>query len=266
MRAPKPVILIAMQVLLSITLTACTSNNESTGGLPDMDLTEQITRDDNMSDENEDKQCLPPGFIPLVESIRLLENGLDFVFFETSVNFIDADDICIYVTNENNESFIVRYNDTYFVDAEKFNELVVLADATYLARNRLYTVGDPVGIRFRSFSHRKATLTVIDVSYVDSYGLSELSDDEWLCIIKVNLEVDYGGLYDTEYYELHKVAWEYFDYAGNANGCRFNEVLQDDSDDVIAVRLPRGEKLQYLYITSPVYAFKGISRVIDLNP
>jgi len=265
MRAPKREVIVAIQVLLLFILVAC-ADDKSTGGKTDMEIVNQTNHDDYGDYGMREvglEQGVPRGFVPLNELISTLENGLSYVFWETQISFLDADHICIYQTSETDESFIVRYEDMYYVNAEKFSELATLADATFLARNQVYTIRSPINIRFRPPTLRTTTLTVVEVSYVDNHDILELSDDEWLCFIKINLEVDYGGLYDREYYDVHKVAWKYFDFAENTNGNRFTDVLQDDSDEIITIRLPRGETIKHLYVTSPMHAYKSISRVVE---
>jgi len=265
MRETKQDIFIAILVLLLITSTACISNDKSCGGLQDMEYANQTTYDEPVSNEHGVEQFIPVGFISLNESMNLLDNGLRYVFWESQISFLDADNICIYQTSESNKSFIVRCGDAYYVDAQKISELAAIADATYLARIQVYAVGEPIHIRFRPPTLRMAALTVVEVSYVYSCDVFDLGDDEWLCIVKVSLEVDYGNQYDKEYFETHNVAWKYFDFAETANGYRFSEILQNDSNEVIAIRLPRGEEIANLYITSPLFAYKSISRVVDLS-
>ncbi len=69
---------------------------------------------------------IPDGFV------RLPDGGecekLSWMGWETQIVFMDKEENCIYQTGFNNSEFIVWYKDAYYVNEEKFNELLDMAE------------------------------------------------------------------------------------------------------------------------------------------
>ncbi|SMC78467.1 hypothetical protein [Papillibacter cinnamivorans] len=71
---------------------------------------------------------LPSGFVSLDEEITSSEGALRYVFWESRISFLNADNICIYQTGVKNDDFIVKYNGNYYICEEKYNELLEAAN------------------------------------------------------------------------------------------------------------------------------------------
>ena len=146
------------------------------------------------------------------------------------------------------------------LNEDRFKDLVNIADVTFEARNRTYSIGEQIEFFFRM--PRTTTITVEEVSYADNYDSIALEDDEWVCIVATSLVVDYDRAYDREFFQVHNVAWSYFGAAEADNGLIYTEVLQINSHEIV-FKLPAGERAKYLYIRSPSYW--GILRTVDIG-
>ncbi|MBR5218529.1 MAG: hypothetical protein IKV89_02240 [Clostridia bacterium] len=74
------------------------------------------------SDDVKEVTKVPEGFIRLPECGEL--ENMSWMGWETQIVFLDEEENCIYQTGFNNSEFIVWYKDDYYVNEEKFKELL----------------------------------------------------------------------------------------------------------------------------------------------
>ena len=67
---------------------------------------------------------LPQGFIAFGTTTEVLEGVVDLFFFETSVSIRDSKGHIIFTTVVSDSSFIIIHNNAYYVNEEKFSEIV----------------------------------------------------------------------------------------------------------------------------------------------
>jgi len=218
------------------------------------------TGSENVENNASANSSVPDGFVPLRESISLLENGLKYHFWKDQIVFLDADEANIYQTSENNNMFIVIHNDKYYVSEKKLSEIIDVANVTFEQRNRIFYIGEPIWLV--STGPAITTLTVTEVSYAENIDDTYFGDDEWICRIKIDLEIDCSRTHRGVRNYVREVAWHYFDSAENAYGRRYNEPLRNHLDEIV-FKLPSGEKAQYLHIKSPFH--RDIRRTIDIS-
>ena len=89
---------------------------------------------------------VPSGFISLKEACDSTEGALRYVFWETQLSFLDADDKCIYQTNVNNSDFIVKYRGENYINEEKILELIEIAIIAPEIRRKTFGVGEMIEI------------------------------------------------------------------------------------------------------------------------
>jgi predicted hydrocarbon binding protein len=77
---------------------------------------------------------IPNGFVPLEDIVKDDKVILWYNFFETQIYFTDIDGNNIFQTDLSDNSFIVENIGNYYVNQEKFMELVKTAEATYKER------------------------------------------------------------------------------------------------------------------------------------
>ena len=78
------------------------------------------------SDEVTQVRKIPDGFIRLPDGGEYKK--LSWMGWETQIVFMDKDENCIYQTGFNNSEFIVWYKDAYYVNEEKFNKMLEIAE------------------------------------------------------------------------------------------------------------------------------------------
>ncbi|MNN08659.1 hypothetical protein D3C81_1215200 [compost metagenome] len=131
-------------ILISICLTACERND-----------TKMVSK------------VVPSGFISLNEAIDNTKGTLRYVPWESQISFLDADSFTIYQTGFANRDFIVEYKDEYYINGEKYSELVGIANATVEQRNRTYYLGDTVGLRKSATDQYAVKVDTVEVETVD---------------------------------------------------------------------------------------------------
>ena len=67
---------------------------------------------------------LSPEFVLLDEAINSYDGVVRYVFWESQISILDSKDKCIYQTNVNNDSFIVKYKGDYYIRESIFHELI----------------------------------------------------------------------------------------------------------------------------------------------
>jgi hypothetical protein len=82
------------------------------------------------SDDTKIASKVPTGFISLNEAINNMKGTLRYVTWESQISFLDADNITIYQTGFENRDFIVEYQGDYYVNEQKYLELVEVAKTT----------------------------------------------------------------------------------------------------------------------------------------
>ncbi|MNW55927.1 hypothetical protein D3C74_336190 [compost metagenome] len=112
-------------------------------------------------------KVVPSGFISLNEAIDNMKGTLRYVPWESQISFLDADNFTIYQTGFANRDFIVEYKDEYYINGEKYSELVGIANATVEQRNRTYYLGDTVGLRKSATDQYAVKVDTVEVETVD---------------------------------------------------------------------------------------------------
>ena len=73
---------------------------------------------------------VPSGFVHLPKGRGHWENGMEWLGWETQISFLDANGVCIYQTGFDNNDFIVKYEDEYYVCEEKLQEILDIIDSS----------------------------------------------------------------------------------------------------------------------------------------
>ena len=169
----------------------------------------------------------PSGFIPLSVLDDDAEGSLSYVFWETQISFLVADNHCIYQTSVRNRSFIVEYKNEYFIN-----------EATYLAmldiieqRDRIHGLGDVIELPLQEGS--AYTFTVLNVE------LSELEHE-------VRYEIKFKIEPDVSKNEIKS----FFDHVEIENGMKYDRFYVVDTE-TIRVYVPKDEKICVLVVRSP---------------
>ena len=173
---------------------------------------------------------LPIGFIPLRKEIENLDNGLEYLFFETGIFFIDADRVDIYGRVVDDQDFLVWYDDAYYINEKDFLKIVELADATAENRDKIYRIGEEIELR------RKPYLLKIDEV------ISDANSDVSIYTIKYTITTNVTD-------EKQK---EIFDHVETDRGTIINE-FSFASDGEVQVIVPAGEKINMIVVKSPDY-------------
>jgi len=101
-------------------------------------------------------QVLPSGFIYLGEVLEGMDDILEVFFWSTNIVFMDVENITfdrIFVRDNDN---IVIYNNAYYVNVERIDEIIMMAADIFEQRNRIYAIGENMKIRggIRGDTHR----------------------------------------------------------------------------------------------------------------
>ena len=83
--------------------------------------------------KQQDSNC-PEGFMPFAAALKRVERVLKFVPWETQLAFIDTSGLTISQKGIYDESFIIKHNDTSYVNEEMFSVIVERAVNTYQQR------------------------------------------------------------------------------------------------------------------------------------
>lgn len=149
---------------------------------------------------------IPSGFVELQSNLK---NGLSILPFETQIAFLDADEVGIYQTSFKNSDFIVKYKGEYYVNEEKFLEVVEVAAISPEQRRMVYNLGDEVEIRGASATlyfvkiisleagetepYYTDTLTTYNIKYAVTSNVAESEQTKLFS----SVETEYGVAYDS---------------------------------------------------------------------
>ncbi|WP_155985720.1 hypothetical protein [Paenibacillus gorillae] len=197
-------------VLVSICLTACESNNAKVVS-----------------------KAVPSGFISLKEAIDDTNGSLRYMPWESQIAFLDADNITIYQTGFDNRGFIVKYKGEYYINEEKYSDLVKIANLTMEQRNQTYHLGDTVGLRKSATEQYAVKVDAVEVETVDEVG-----------IYTIKFSVDH-----VDYAYQRK---QFFDHFETKNGRRTKDstVLNEGT---VQIKLLAGDKIRMIVLKSPDY-------------
>ena len=81
-------------------------------------------------------RVVPQGFIHLPKLGGNWDNGMRYVSWESQLWFFDVNGTVIYQTVYSNSDFIVKHKNEYYVNEEKFLELVDIANSAFEKRNQ----------------------------------------------------------------------------------------------------------------------------------
>ncbi|HOP10855.1 MAG TPA: hypothetical protein PK629_05130 [Oscillospiraceae bacterium] len=179
-------------------------------------------------------QTKPEGYIQLDKATDNHGNAIDYMVFENGITFFDADRIGIYGAVIYDQSFLVIYEDEWYVNEKKYLEIVKISDAVSEKRNKIYSIGDDVELRG------------CDVNYKDGYSIK---------INEVKADTD-GSIYTIQFsispYVTEYKRKEIFDHVETDRGTIINE-FTFIGDAEVQVTVPVGEKINMIVVKSPDY-------------
>ena len=232
-----PICLLVFIALIAIFLGSCEgSNTKMAGEMPDG----LIGGDENQKIPD----GVPAGFIPLGKDDSNWENGLRYVFWETQISFLDADNVCIYQTSVENSDFIIKYGKDYYVNAEKFSEVQDVAATAPDIRRKTFSIGKAIGIRGDGDTVYTVKITSVKASktgdvttYTIKYTASsndknKAADFHFICLTETK-----DGITDNG-----------FNYIG---------------DNTVIEEIPKNRELGAIILTSPEYPGLTYKVVVD---
>jgi len=202
---------------------------------------------------------LPIGYLTQKEINKQYQDLFNIVFFESQVSILDLDGRNLMQTSISDNSFIVQYKDDIYFNSNKLLDILALAENTAEKERQIYNIGEPIET-YNAFTE-PVTVTIEKVSYANSYQDIKVSSNEWVCIVKMNIE-DNADESVKEFLNGYSNNWEYFDHAETTDGQKYTQVFQNDSDEMV-FSLPYGQKAEYLIIKSPS-SWPSL-RKIDIN-
>ncbi|MCL2425580.1 MAG: hypothetical protein FWD05_04490 [Oscillospiraceae bacterium] len=90
---------------------------------------------------------VPMGFVALDTAIREYDGVLSYLFWSTNFVIQDSEDVTIFQTDVKNSQVIVLYRNVYYINEEKFLEILEYAIDIYEQQSRIYEVGEMIEIR-----------------------------------------------------------------------------------------------------------------------
>ncbi|HNX15146.1 MAG TPA: hypothetical protein PK854_04000 [Oscillospiraceae bacterium] len=191
----------------------------------------------------------PAEFVPLQTELDELQNGHNVFFFETGVSFYNADGVGIYGAAINDPEFLVLYNDGYYVNKEKFQEIVEIADKIVEQRDKIYSLGEEVKLP-QGYTHYVDGYPVFPQGYTIKINeLKKDTDNDTLNLIKFSVTPTVS--------ENNKK--KMFDYIETDKGTIIRDFNFTGADEVW-VKVPQGEKINMIFVKSPDYP-KAIRKI-----
>ena len=185
---------------------------------------------------------IPNGFVNLREATENTNGVMQYGFFETLFAILDADGNSIYNTVLNNSDFIVKYKGDYYVNEEKYSEMVEIAAISPEQRRKTYSLSDEVKVRgagetvytvkITALEHvgtqpiYQNNLTTYEIKYTASSAIPENTD--W--IIRGMVETNTDTRYDI------------FDFVDTGEGTA-----------VVNIEIRENEKIKAIVLISPDY-------------
>ncbi|MGO4548542.1 hypothetical protein AB4Z29_27510 [Paenibacillus sp. 2TAB23] len=176
---------------------------------------------------------VPPGFISLNVAIDNTNGSLRYMPWESQIAFLDADNITIYQTGFENRDFIIKYKGGYYINEEKYLELVEISNLTMEQRNQTYHLGDIVGLRKSATDQYAVKVDAVQVETVD---------ETEIYTIKFSVDhVDYT-------YQME----QFFDHFETKSG----RIIKDFTflnEGTVQIKLLAGDKIKLIVLKSPDY-------------
>jgi len=94
-----------------------------------------------------DRNALPDGFIRLYDAAEKAEGVMSYSFFEDYFSLIDIDGHSVGGSLVTDSSLLVRYQDEYYVNEEKFLEAMEIAKVSPEQRRKRYSLEDAIEMR-----------------------------------------------------------------------------------------------------------------------
>jgi len=217
-------------------------------------------------------ESVPKGYILREEALEKYDGLIEMAFFESSFHIADLDYTAVVSSLINDKNLLVEYNNDIYINEEKIKEILPSAYQVVEERNKVYYIGDT--IEMYAFSC-PATIKVDCVSYTDNYENATVKNDEWVCIIEVDINDafdSFDSAYRRQLIEDNRCAsWRYFDHAETADGQIYKTVVKTNSTQEvprlsqIAFILPKGEKAKYLFISCSTSHGSPTVRKVDVN-
>jgi len=209
---------IGIIVLISICLTACERNDATVVS-----------------------KAVPSGFISLEEAIDNMNGSLSYIAWESQIAFLDADNITIYQTGFEDRHFIVKYKGEYYINEEKYSELVKIANSTMEQRDRTYHLGDTVGLRKSATDQYAFKVDAVEMETVDEVGIQT-----------IKFSVDHV---DNAYQKK-----QFFDHFETESG-RMIKGFTFVNEGTVQIELRAGDKIRMIVLKSPDYdeSFRRVS-------
>ena len=172
-------------------------------------------------------------------------------FYDPEGIFFDED---IRLDSKTN---IVKCKGKIYIHEMIFEAVIYEAKRRVEARNRIYEIGETIDLYRCSYAFE--SLLIVSVTYVEILDDVEVNDEEWICLIEIQIENEGNGPVRTILDYVNRL--ESFDGDIYSNFIRLDKIDYNDVfvvDNIrynyqgsIAIKLPLGVKAKYLYVTSP---------------
>ena len=185
-------------------------------------------------------QNVPSGYILFEKISEKYRELVSIGFFEAAIYVLDIDGKNIKQTLISDHEFIVQHKDDVYINEKQIIDILAAAQGAADAQVRIYGLGEPIGT-YNGWQE-PTTVTINDVSYTSDYKDVILTDEEWLCVVEIEIK-------DND--DHFNPAWQYFSHAENIDGHRYDGVFQLDTPFIV-FKLPKGEIAKYLFLRSPL--------------
>ena len=193
---------------------------------------------------------LQDGFIPLNDAMRDMDGVLRLYFWKTTFGFTDSEGVAFFRTDVHDDSFIVIFNNQYYVCKKQFSQIVDDALHTYEQLNRIYSIGEAMEIRGQPLR----TVYTITITSVERREMGAVAVYE----IDFSISPSVNSRYIIDFFEA----------AVLRSGNRMYDFTLV-SDEKVTIELDRTESLDMLILNVPrgIQASSGQNsmRVVSLQ-
>ena len=189
-------------------------------------------------------------FIHLGKFLEKEKEYLSWYWFESAIGISDADHVTLVQTVQNDASFIVSFNNEYYINKTIAENIAKQAKINHEKRINTYYVGDVIEI-FTGYGEQQSfcmSFLIRDVTV--SY-----EEDSSSALFTIDLVVDSGisGANPIS---------DYIDYIETENGSIYTGSSMDVQGKV-SFRFPKSDRIEYIYLTGNEYA---IMRKVRVDP
>jgi len=232
-------IIIILLTVMSLAMSSCSNDNPRSEDAPRSEDTPSSDDDSLEGRARRDPghfphivSALPDGFIPLNDATKNMEGILRTLFWHAFFNVQDSEGIIFFVTDVHDYSFIVIYNNQYYVCEKQFSQIANDAMSIYEQLNRIYSVGETMEIRglHRSPAHT-IVITSVERVEMNTTAVYEIN-------FSISLSVDPSYIID------------FFEAAVLQSGNRVYDFVLV-SEGKVTIELSSAELLDTLILNSP---------------